>query len=62
MTIKETEQVIHPQIGKKTLEDLLSSKEVITGKEVIHNLKEQEKEKKLFEESMEFEERNRRRK
>ena len=48
MTIKETEQVIHPQIGKKTLEDLLSSKEVITGKEVIHYLKEQEKEKKLF--------------
>jgi hypothetical protein len=33
---------------KKTLDDLLSSKEVITGKEVIHNLKEQEKEKKLF--------------
>ena len=28
---------------KKTLDDLLSSKEVITGKEVIHNLKEQEK-------------------
>ena len=47
---------------KKTLDDLLSSKEVITGKEVIHNLKEQEKEKKLFEESMEFEVRNRRRK
>ena len=45
---------------KKTLDELLSSKDVITGKEVIHNLKEQEKEKKLFEESMEFEERNRR--
>ena len=47
---------------KKTLDELLSSKDVITGKEVIHNLKEQEKEKELFEESMEFEERNRRRK
>ena len=46
--------------SKKILDDLLSSKEVITGKEVIHNLKVQEKEKKLFEESMEFEERNRR--
>ena len=48
--------------SKKTLEDLLSSKEVITGKEVIHNLKEQEKEQRLFEESMKFEEKNRRRK
>jgi hypothetical protein len=48
--------------SKKTLDDLLSSKEVITGKEVIHNLKELEKEKKLFEMSVEFEERNRRRK
>jgi len=47
---------------KKTLDDLLLSKEVITGKEVIHNLKEQEKRQKEFEESMEFEERNRRRK
>ena len=48
--------------SKKTLNDLLSSKEVITGREVIHNLKELEKEKKLFEMSVEFEERNRRRK
>ena len=45
---------------KKTLHDLLSSKEVITGKEVIHNLKEQEKQKKEFEESVEDELRNRR--
>lgn len=45
---------------KKTLEDLLSSKEVITGKEVIHNLKEQEKQKKQFEDSVEDELRNRR--
>jgi len=45
---------------KKTLGDLLSSKEVITGKEVIHNLKEQEKRQKEFEESVEDELRNRR--
>jgi len=46
--------------SKKTLDDLLSSKEVITGKEVIHNLKEQEKRQKEFEESVEDELRNRR--
>jgi len=40
---------------KKTLDDLLSSKDVITGKEVIHNLKELEKQKIQFEESMKFE-------
>ena len=46
--------------SKKSLEDLLSSKEVITGKEVIHNLKELEKKKKQFEDSVEDELRNRR--
>ena len=50
-------QNVHP---KKTLYDLLSSKDVITGKEVIHNLKEQEKRQKEFENSMEDELRNRR--
>jgi hypothetical protein len=45
---------------KKSLNDLLTSKEVITGKEVIHNLKELEKRKKQFEESVEDELRNRR--
>ena len=45
---------------KKTLDDLLSSKEVITGKEVIHNLKEKEKRQKEFEVSVEDELRNRR--
>ena len=45
---------------KKTLEDLLSSKEVITGKEVIQKLKELEKQKKEFEESVDDELRNRR--
>jgi hypothetical protein len=45
---------------KKTLGDLLSSKDVITGKEVIHKIKEQEKRQKEFEESVEDELRNRR--
>jgi hypothetical protein len=45
---------------KKSLNDLLSSKEVITGKEVIHNLKEQERHHKEFEASIEDELRNRR--
>jgi len=45
---------------KKTLDDLISSKDIITGKEVIHNLKEREKQKKEFEESVEDELRNRR--
>jgi hypothetical protein len=40
--------------------DLLSSKDIITGKEVIHNIKEQEKRKKEFEKSVEDELRNRR--
>ena len=44
---------------KKTLDELLSSKVVITGKEVIHNLEEQEKRQKEFENSMEDELRNR---
>ena len=44
---------------KKTLDDLLTSKDVITGKEVIHKIKEQEKRQKEFEESVEDELRNR---
>jgi hypothetical protein len=47
---------------KKTLDDLLSSKDIITGKEVIHNLKEQEKRQKEFENSVEDELRNRKKK
>jgi len=47
------------KLPKKTLDDLLLSKLVITGKEVIQNLREQEKRKKEFEESMNFEARNR---
>lgn len=45
---------------KKTLDELLSSKQVITGKEVIHKIKEQEKRQKEFENSVEDELRNRR--
>jgi len=37
---------------KKTLDELLSSKEIITGQVMIHNLKELEKQKKEFEEPM----------
>lgn len=48
------------KLTKKTLDDLLSSKEVITGREAIHNLKELEKQKKQFEESVEDELRYRR--
>ena len=45
---------------KKSLSELLNDKTVITGKEVIHNLKEREKHQKEFEESVENELRNRR--
>ena len=38
----------------------MRDKSVITGKEVIHNLKELEKQKKQFEDSVEDELRNRR--
>lgn len=45
--------------SKKTLDDLLSSKEVITGKEVIQGIKERERQQKEFEEAAEVERRNR---
>jgi hypothetical protein len=45
---------------KKSLNDLMNDKTVITGKEVINNLKKQEKRQKEFENSMEDELRNRR--
>jgi hypothetical protein len=45
---------------KKTLDDLLSSKEVITGKEVVQRIQEQEKRQKESEVSVEEELRNRR--
>lgn len=45
---------------KKTLDDLLSNKTVITGKEVIEGIKEKERQQKEFEEAAEVEMRNRR--
>ena len=45
---------------KKSLDDLMRDKSVITGKEVIHKIKEQEKRQKEFENSVEDELRNRR--
>jgi len=51
-----------PKATKKTLNDLINEKTVITGKEVIHNLKEQEKRQKEFEEAVDVELRNRRKK
>lgn len=51
-----------PEATKKTLNDLINEKTVITGKEVINNQKEAEKQQKEFEESVEVELRNRRKK
>jgi hypothetical protein len=45
-----------------TLNDLINEKWIITGKEVIHNQKEAEKQQKEFEESVEVELRNRKKK
>ena len=46
---------------KKTLTELLIDKSVLTGREVVQRIKEQEKLQKEFEEAVEFEVRNRRR-
>jgi hypothetical protein len=43
---------------KKTLTELMNDKSVLSGREVIHNIKEQEKHQKEFEEAVEFERRN----
>lgn len=48
--------------SKPTLESLLVDQQVITGKELIRRHKEEEKQKALFQEAIEFEQRNRRRK
>ena len=45
---------------KKTLDDLMTSKTVITGKEALQKLKDLEVQRKQFEESIVFEQRNRR--
>jgi len=47
---------------KRTLNDLMADKAVITGKEVLAKQKQLEIQKKQFEESIEFEQRNRRNK
>ena len=44
---------------KKTLTELLIDKSVLTGREVVQRIKEQEKLQKEFEEAVEFEVRNR---
>ena len=44
---------------KKTLTELLSDKSVLTGREVVQRIKDKEIQRKLFEEAVEFEVRNR---
>lgn len=44
--------------NKPTLESLLGDQQVITGKELIRRHKEEEKQKALFQEAIEFEQRN----
>lgn len=43
---------------KPTLESLLGDQRVITGKDLIKRHKEQEKQKALFQDAIEFEQRN----
>ena len=45
---------------KPTLDSLLKEQQVITGKDLIERHKEEEKQKALLEEAIEFEQRNRR--
>lgn len=46
--------------SKPTLESLLTEHKVITGKDLIKRHKEEERQKALLEEAIEFEQRNRR--
>lgn len=48
--------------SKPTLESLLNDHQVITGKDLIKQDKEAEKQKALLQEAIEFEQRNRRQK
>lgn len=48
--------------SKPTLESLLTDHQVITGKELIERGKEEERQKALLKEAIEFEQRNRRQK
>ncbi len=43
---------------KRTLTELLSDKSVLTGREVVQRIKEKEKLRKQYEEAVEFEVRN----
>ena len=47
---------------KPTLDSLLNEQQVITGKDLIERHKEEERQKALLQEAIEFEQRNRRRK
>ncbi len=46
---------------KRTLNDLLKDKSVMTGREIVQRIKDKEKLRKQFEEAVEFERRNGRR-
>ena len=48
--------------NKPTLESLLKAQQVITGKDLIKRIKEEERQKDLLKEAIEFEQRNRRQK
>ena len=45
---------------KKTLDDFLNDKTIITGKDVVQNIKEKERQQKEFSDAVEVELRNRR--
>jgi uncharacterized membrane protein YgaE (UPF0421/DUF939 family) len=47
---------------KPTLDSLLKDKQVISGKDLIQRYKEEERQKALLQEAIEFEQRNRRQK
>lgn len=49
-----------PGKNKLTLESLLKDQQVLTGKDLIKQHKEEERQKALLEEAIEFEQRNRR--
>ena len=46
--------------SKPTLDSLLKDQQVITGKDLIKRAKEEERQKALLQEAIEFEQRNRR--
>ncbi len=46
--------------SKPTLDSLLNDQQVITGKDLIQRAKEEERQKALLKEAIEFEQRNRR--